>query len=197
MSAGPDREAEAWRSLPPAAYDRTICAMLEAAEGTDAMLALASIALRRSGATLTESRVCCIEQLLAVIPSIAEPVLQSRIRVLLLLAWLQLGAVAARVPESIARAPELPPGVTLPDGADPAAIHDPVLREQALEAAARHTELVEQWNASQRAIGHLRHFAVRLRLALPSQEWKELAAAMSLAPGVPPELRASLENEAQ
>jgi hypothetical protein len=203
-----ERETQAWRTLMPAEYDRAICGMLDdisaaphSAERADAFLALASATLRRNGPTLTESRACVAENLLALVAVVSEPALHSRIRLLFLLAWLRLGAAVECGPESISVAPGLPPGVVLPDGADPATIADPTLREQAREAAVCHGEAVERWNAKQRALGHLHRLATLIRAARltfrdDENATKELVAAMSLAPGVPLALRRSLEDDA-
>lgn len=203
-----EREAEAWRDLPPAEYDHALCRMLDdinaaphSSERVDALLALASETLRRNGPTLTESRFRCAESLLALVPAVSEPALLLRIRLLFLLAWLRLGAVVEHGPESISVTPRLPPGVVLPDGADLAAISDPALREQAREAAVRHGEAVERWNAKQRALGYLHRLASLVHSASATfkdggNPTKELVAAMSLAPGLPFALRRSLEDDA-
>lgn len=202
------REAEAWHDLSPAEYDRALCRMLDdidaashPAERANAVLVLASETLRRNGPTLTESRFRCAKSLLALVSAGSESALLLRIRLLFLLAWLQLGAVIERGPEAISVTPALPPGVLLPDGADPAAVSDPVLREQAREAAWRHGEEVERWNAKQRALGHLHSLASLVGSARGTfkdedNRTKELVAAMSLAPGVPFALRRSLEDDA-
>ncbi|MEA2943320.1 MAG: hypothetical protein QOD09_3849 [Bradyrhizobium sp.] len=204
-----EQETQAWRGMAPAQYDHIICGLLDqasaappSAEAAEALLALASATLRRNGPILTESRARCAEHLLALVGSVSEPALQLRIRLLLLLAWLQLGTVVARAPQSVSMTPDLPPGVMLPNGADPEAISDPGLREQAREMAVRHSEAVERWNARQRALGHLHRLATLLRAARPvfaddEDASKELAAAMSLAPGLPSALRQQLEDEAK
>ncbi len=204
-----EKEAEAWRDLVPEDYDRILCRMLDeisvAPHSTDrsaALLRLASVTLRRNGPTLTESRVCSAEHLLALIVAVSEPSLLVRIRLLFLLAWLQLGAVVERGPESISVTPGLPPGVVLPEGANSAAIGDSVLREQARKAAVHHGETVERWNAKQRALGHLPRLASLVRTARSAfnddeNATKELLTAMSLTPGVPMALRRSLEDDAR
>lgn len=201
-----EKEAEAWRDLPPAEYDHVLCGMFDdvsdvphSAEQVDALLALASETLRRNEPTLTESRFRCVESLLALVSSVSELALFLRISPLFLLAWLRLGAVVERGPESISVTPSLPPGVVLPDGADPAAIGEPALNEQAREAAMRHDEAVERWNAKQRALGHLHRLASLVRSARvifkdEKNLTKELVAAMSLAPGLPSALRRLLEK---
>jgi hypothetical protein len=203
-----EKEAVAWRDLAPADYDRALCGMLDdisaaphSADRSAALVTLTSATLRRDGPTLTESRACGAEHLLALIAAISEPALLLRIRLLFLLVWLRLGAVVEHGPESISVTPGLPPGVVLPEGADPAAIGDPALREQAREAAVRHGEAVERWNAKQRALGHLHRLAALVRTARPTfkddeNATKELLAAMSLVPGVPCALRRSLEDDA-
>lgn len=203
-----EREAEAWRDLLSAEYDQALCRILDTvnaaphvSERVAALLALSSQTLRRNGPTLTESRFCCAESLLALVPKVSEPALLLRIRQLFLLAWLRLGAVAERGPESISVTPHLPAGVALPDGVDPAAISDPALREQAQEITVCHGEAVERWNARQRALSHLQHLATLILsagLTFSDHEFaaKELISAMSLAPGVSSALRHSLEDEA-
>jgi hypothetical protein len=204
-----EREADAWRDLTPAEYDRAVCGMLDdfgtaslTAEQVDTMLALAGATLRRDGPTLTESRACCAEHLLALVAVGPERALRPRLYLLLLLAWLRLAAVVARGPESISVAPTLPAGVVLPDGADPAEIADLALREQARELAQRHREATERWNAKQRALGHLHHLATLALAARPGfaddeNVTKEMAMAMSLAPGLPSGLRRLLEDAAK
>lgn len=204
-----EKEAQAWRNLPPAEYDRALCGMLDqinaaprSAERVDTLIALASVTLRRNSPTLTESRARCAEHLLALVSAVSEPAVHSRIRLLFLLAWLQLGAVVERGPDSVAMNPDLPAGVTFPYGVDPDVITDPVLREEARELAERHGEEVTRWNARQRALGHLHYLASLLRATRPGfrddkDAAKELAAAMSLTPGLPPELRRLLENETE
>jgi len=204
-----EREAQAWRDLTPAEYDRAVCGMLDdfgtaslTAEQVDAMLALAGATLRRDGPLLTESRACCAEHLLALVSLGPERTLRSRLYLLLLLAWLRLAAVVARGPESISVAPTLPSGVVLPDGVDLAEIVDPALREQAQEFARCHREATKRWNAKQRALSHLHNLAT---LALATRSGfaddevvtKEMATAMSLAPGLPSELQRLLENAAK
>ncbi len=204
-----EREAQAWRDLTPAEYDRAVCGMLDdfgtaslTAERVDAMLALAGTTLRRDGPTLTESRACCAEHLLALVSLGSERALRSRLYLLLLLAWLRLAAVVARGPESISVAPALPSGVVLPDGVDPAEIVDPALREQAQEFARRHREATERWNAKQRALGHLHNLAALALATRPGfaddeDVTKEMAMAMSLAPGLPSGLQRLLEDAAK
>jgi hypothetical protein len=204
-----EREARIWLDLAPAKYDRALCGMVDdisgapdSAERIDALLALTSSTLRRKSQTLTESRVRCAERLLALVPAISEPAVRMHVYLLVLLAWFQLGAVAARGPESIPVTPALPKGVVLPDGMDAAEIADPALREQARKAAECHSETVERWNAKQRALGHLHLLAALVRAAhhdFTDDEGvvKELAAVMSLAPRLPPSLRQLLEDAAK
>jgi hypothetical protein len=171
------------------------------AERVDTVLAVAGAMLRRDGPTLTESQACCAEHLLALFSAGSELALRLHLRLLFLLAWLRLGAAVARGPESISVAPALPHGVVLPDGVDPAEIADPALREQAQEAAKRHRETAERWNAKQRALGHLHHLATLFLAARPGfaddeDATKELATAMSLTPGLPSALRRLLADAA-
>ena len=203
-----EREAEAWRVLLSTEYDHAFCKMLDdindipnASERIDTLLSLASRTLRRNEPTLTESRFCCAERLLRFASSLSEPAVLLRIRLLFLLAWLRLGEVVERGPESISVTPGLPPGVELPEGADPTEISDPALRKQARKAAIRHSEAVERWNAKQHALDHLNRLATLVRsvqIAFKDDEsaTKELMAAMSTAPGLPPALRHSLQEDA-
>jgi len=202
-----EREAQAWRDLPPAEYDRAVCGMLDdvgaaphSPERVDALLALAGATLRRNGPTLTESPACCAERLLALGSAVSEPALHWRIGMLFLLAWLQLGAAVERGPESISVAPALPPGVALPNGVDPAAIADPALREQAREDVQRHREAAERWNAKQRALGHLTRLATLARASRGAfgddgDAARELAAAMSLVSGLSAARRRLLQDD--
>lgn len=204
-----ERETKAWRDFSPAEYSLAICGILSeisaapsSAEQVEALLALSSATLRRNGPTLIDSRACCAEQLLDLVPETSEPALHLRILLLLLLAWLHLASVVESGPENISVSPALPPGVALPEGADLAEISDPALREQARESAEDHEKTVERWNAKQRALGHLYHLATSVRAARPrfrddENAAQELAVAMSLAPGLPPELRRLLEDEAE
>lgn len=204
-----EEEAVAWRDLAPADYDRALCRMLDdlraappSADRSAALVALTSATLRREGRTITESRACAAEHLLALTKAASDPTPLLRLHLLFFLAWLRLGEVVERGPEFISVAPELPPGVVGPDGMNLAAIHDPALREQAREAAVRHAEAVERWNAKQRALGHLNRLATLALAARPTFKddesvTKELWAAMSLAPGVPTTLRRSLEDHAR
>lgn len=203
-----EKEAVAWRDLAPADYDRTLCAILDdisshpiSADRSAALLTLISATLRRNGRTLTESRACSAKHLLTLITEVSESAMFLHIHLLFLLAWLRLGAVVERGPESISVTPGLPHGVAFPEGVDPAAIGDPALREQAQEADARHGEAAERWNAKQRALSHLHNLATLLRIARSTfkdgeNATKELVVAMSLAPGVPMALRRSLEDDA-
>jgi hypothetical protein len=182
-------------------YDRAVCALVESLTPNDpTLLPLASATLRRDGPTLTASRVCCAEHLVAFAAKAAEP-WRARSRWLFLLAWLRLGAVVAQGPETIATVPPLPEGPGLPAGADPAAIADPALREQALAAAERHRGEAESWNAKQQALQHLHRLAASVREPRPGftddpvDAW-ELATAMALSQGVPAELRVALYGSA-
>lgn len=198
-------EARAWLDLTPAEYDRAVSGMFEelaagerSAEQADAALALAGATLRRPANDLTESRAACSEHMLELSGSLPDPEQRSRARLLFLAGWLRLGAVAGNSPESIQTSPPLPAGVVLPTGADPGEIADPALRDEARALARDHRAEAERWNAGQSAIGHLRRLA-----ALAEASWSEdsptardLALAMSLAFGVPPELRRALETDA-
>jgi hypothetical protein len=202
-----EAEAAAWRDLPPAEYDLAVCQVLRevtapapSAEAVEAVLGVCSASLRRDGPALLDSRACCAERLLALIPATSEPALHTRVRLLVLLAWLRLAAVAARGPDSVSVGPSLPAGVVLPAGADPAAISDTALRAQARQLVERHRQAVEAWNARQRALDHLRRLASLLRTASSDfrddqEAARDLAAAMSAAPGVSPELRRLLEQD--
>ena len=204
-----EQEARAWREFTPGEYDRALCKMIEnlgpgheSAVKAPALIMLASVALRRSAPGLIESRACIAERLLALNSSSAALSLQQRIHLLFLLAWLRLGADAAAGPNHISSVPDFPPGVVLPSGADPEVIADPVLRQKAHELARRHSEEVERWTAKQRAIDHLHHLAALVRAIQRDSGERgepvgELQAAMSMAPGLTPELRKLLEDGAQ
>src|SRR4051794_24322369 len=100
-----EAEAAAWRDLAMGEYDRTVCALVESLTLNDtAILPLASAILRRNGPTLTASRACCAEHLVAFAATAAEP-WRARSRWLFLMAWLRLGAVVAQGPETIATIP--------------------------------------------------------------------------------------------
>ncbi len=201
-----EQEARARRDLIPADYDRAFCAMLDGIaapphteERIRALLALASVTLRHGDPTLVASRACCAQHLLSLRSEISRPELRRRIELLFLLAWLQLGAVVERGPASISTSPPLPYGVALPNGVDLEEIADPALREQARELAARWSEEVERFRAKQRALDEQTLLATLLRGAKSETEddaaaMKVLAAAMSLAPGVPSALRKTLED---
>jgi hypothetical protein len=203
-----DQEAAARRELAPAAYEGTLCTMLEGAAAAPhsaaqvrALLMLASAALRQSDPGLVALRACCAQALLAVRTNLAQPDLRRRIDVLFLLAWLQLGVVVERGPAAIAAAPPLPDGVMLPDGADPELIADPTLRGQARALAARWDVEVERWRAKQRALDEQTLLAALVCAVSPDTEDEEdalrvLASAMASAPGVPSALRDSLERAA-
>jgi hypothetical protein len=192
-----EAESTAWRDLAPDDYDRAICDLIETLPVEDAaILPLASASLRRDGPALTASRACLAERLVAFAATAPEP-LRAHSRWLFLVAWLRLGAVAAQGPETISTNPPLPEGVMLPDGADPEAIADPALREEARALAARHRVEVELWAAKQQALQHLQHLAALVRAAQSAFTddpviARELATAMSLAQGLPAELRESL-----
>jgi hypothetical protein len=201
------KEAEDWRILPRADYDRDLCGMLDqaaalsdSAERATVLMELASAVLQRNDPTLTESRARVAMHLLALLHAVSETASLTRIRQFLLLAWQQLGTTVASGPESISVTPDLPPGVVLPNGADPSAIVDPALRKQAQEAVVRHREAVELWNAKQRALGHLGHLAAlvrRARVALKDHGnvTSEMLATMASAPGISSALPQLLEDE--
>jgi hypothetical protein len=194
------RESRAWSELPPAEYEGVVSGLLdEVGAGprpVEALIALAGAILRREGPPLVEARARAAERLLAAAAG-GEPTLLPRIALLVLLAWLRLAEVARSGPDSIATMPPLPDGVLLPSGSDPAAIQDPELRRKAAELAASHRLEVERWSARQRALDHLSHLAVLVRISRPSfaaapEVAEELLAAMSLSPGLPPGVRESL-----
>jgi len=170
----------------------------DAHQRTEALLELIRVTLRRQAPTLTESRAACAERLLQSGTSTSDPARFGTLAPLFLTAWLQLAAAVEHRPESVSLTPPLPPGVLLPSGADPAEIADPALREQAETAVARHQEEIDRWNAKQRALGHLVRLAVLLRASRSAfgEAARDLALAMSLAPGLPPKLRSQLESEA-
>lgn len=192
-----EAESAAWRDLAMPDYDRAVCALIDRLPVDDArILPLASASLRRDGPTLTHSRACCAERLVAFAATAPEP-LRAQTRWLFLVAWLRLGAVAAQGPETIATTPALPEGVVLPAGADPEAIVDPALREQARAAADRHRVEVGLWNAKQQALQHLHRLTALVRASRPGLTDDpvvalELTTAMALAQGLPAELRESL-----
>ena len=202
-----DKEMEGWRNLTPADYDRTLCDLLDSIntsspplEKDEALLTLASRTLRRNSPTLTESRARYAEQLVTMGIDVSESAQRLRIHLLFLLAWLHLGAVAERGPEYIEMTPHLPEGVVLPTGTDPDEIDDPILQEQARGEVRRHRERIDRWNAKQSALENLNTLANHMRDARPrfvggEDEWQELLTAMSLAPGLPPELIQMLEDE--
>jgi len=200
MSRPPRNEARAWRDLTPDAYDAAVCELLDGL-GTGPLadlLTLASATLRRTGPTVTESRGRAARYLLDLAAESRDPGLRARAHLLVLLAWLRLGATIAAGPDSITVTPDLPPGAILPTGADPADITDPALRAQAFQAAEQHAEAAVRWNAKQRALGHLRYLGELVAEACPDgdETVRELAAAMSLAPGIPADVRTALETAA-
>ncbi len=200
-----EREAKAWHELSATQYDRKICTLLaninvasKSVEFIDVVLEFISAALRRNLPLLGESRACCAEQLLTLISEGNPVATRLRIQQLLLLAWLQLGAVVKSGPDVVSTSPELPPGVSLPNGSDPNKIADPDLRVQAWAAVEQHNKVIERWSAKQRALRHLNRLATILR-AKPGyaddELMQELRVAMLLAPGIPPELRSLLEQD--
>jgi hypothetical protein len=201
-----ESEARIWRSLTPADYDQAVCRVLdtagtehEVARSPTALLELATTILYRNEQTLTKSRACVAERLLALMPAVSDPVILMRIRRLFLLAWQQLALAVQNGGDTIAATPDLPPDVMLPYGADPAAIADPVLRGQAEELAMRHQEAVKRWTAKQHALDHLRWIvrAVGHARATPggaSKPGDDLVTAMTLSPGLPPDLQRLLRE---
>jgi hypothetical protein len=187
-------EARAWRDLPPDPYDVAVCDLLDdlAAGPLADLIALSSATLRRSAASVTESRGRAARYLLDLTAETREHELRSRAHVLVLLAWLRLGATIAAGPDSITVTPDLPHGAIVPFGADPMSIADPSLRAEALQLAERHAQDVALWNAKQRAIGHVSHLAELVTEARRDDAMRELAAAMSLVPGIPEDVRAAL-----
>lgn len=161
------------------------------------VLALVDATLRRNNPLLTESRACCVEHLLTLISEDNTVALRLRIQQLFLMAWLQLGAVVKSGPDVVSTSPDLPPGVSLPNGVDPNEISDPDLREQAWAAVEQHQKQLERWSAKQQALRHLNRLATILR-AKPGyaddELMQELRMAMLLAPGLPPELLKLLEQ---
>lgn len=201
------KESKAWCELSPAEYDIAVCNMLDeiggalaSSERIETLLALASTALRRNHPILIDSRSHCADCLLALATSTTETSILLRIRLLLLLAWLQLGAtINSDFAESISVTSALPSGVVLPDGAASFGISDPALCRQAQEIAKSHSDAAQRWNAKQRALSHLYRFAALMRVAWPDASanddaTKELKTAMLLMPGLPPSLRSQVEG---
>lgn len=171
MAAEVDRflaeENTAWCNLSPSDYDRAACSVLDRAANSgerrlDALLGVASAILGRENNSLTESRFCVAERLLEVVSNGAPSEMLGRVRDLFLVAWERLCASAAGGPESIAMTPELPAGSGVPYGADPSAIADSSLREQARAEVARHAAAVRRWNSKQRATDDLQRLAAQL-----------------------------------
>jgi hypothetical protein len=194
-------EARAWHDLPPADYDRAVRELFErlsadsdSPEQAAAALALAGAALRRPANDLVESPAACGELMLELSRSRPDADERSRCQLLFLAGWLRLVAVAAQTPESIESSTPLPAGVVLPTGADPSAIEDPTLREEARALARDHRAEAERWNAGQNATDHLRQLAA-LVAASSSEDratTRDLALAMSLTPGLPADVRNAL-----
>lgn len=201
-----EMERRAWRDLPPADYERAVCGMLDELAGAQAatgatllLLDLVEVMLERDDPILADSRACAGGHLLSLLASRAEPEERADIRRLFLSAWQQLCSAAEAGPESVPMTPELPPGVELPYGADPAAIGDPKLRAQAERAAAMHAAAIDRWNARQRAHSHIQHLgeAVRRMAGAPAEEGRsagDLMTAMSRAKGLPSSPRQSSEE---
>ncbi len=200
-----EQEAKAWHELSATQYDRKICTLLasinvasKSVECIDAVLEFVSAALRRNLPLLSESRACCAEQLLTMISGDNPVTLRPRIQQLFLLAWLQLGTVVRSGPEIVSTSPELPPGVSLPNGSDPDEITDPVMRQRAWAAVDQHKKAIERWSAKQRALRHLNRLATILRAKsgfADDELMQELRVAMLLAPGITPELQSFLEQD--
>jgi hypothetical protein len=199
------KEEKAWRELPPAEYSRGVCALLDELgapphppERIAAWLALVSAALRRSPARLVSVPACCAGHLLTLLAEHHPPARRRRLRTLFLLAWRQLGVTVARGPDSIALSAELPAGVVLPTGADPSAIADPTLRAEYEENIRKLNIEMDRWADKQHSLRQLEQLAARLRkLTLGEDEegveMKELLAALALVPGVPKEIRHSIQ----
>ncbi len=200
-----EREAMARRDLTPAEYDALLCNLFDATtaartddERLQALIALASAALRYADPTLVVLRSCCAEHLLSA-HSNAVPEMRRYIELLFLLAWLQLGAIVERGPTVILGSPPLPNGVALPSGADLELIIDPDLRRQARELQNRHRAEVDRWKAKQAALDKMTFLATLVRLLRGDSEddaeaKKVLAAAMTLVPALPEVLRQQLAD---
>ncbi|WP_346290788.1 hypothetical protein [Sphaerothrix gracilis] len=198
------QESEAWENLSSTEYDSELSRLFNVIKAAptglvpvNAVIALTSQALRRNQAAFIESRFCCAECLLVFASATADAMALLRLRMLFLLAWLHLGAAAARGPDAISATPDLPPGVTLPDGADPILIQDPILRAQAQEAVKQHRAAAACWNAKQRALGYLYQLAEEVKMisastSITERPLQELLMAMALASGVPSALQQSL-----
>ena len=188
-------EARAWSDLPPDAYDAAVCDLLDGlVTGPLAdLIALSSATLHRDAPTVTESRGRAARYLLGLAAETPDhDALRARAHLLVLLAWLRLGATIAAGPASITVTPDLPAGVVLPYGADPLSITDPALRTEALQLAEAHGQDADRWNAKQRALGHVRYLAELVAEVRRDDSVRDLAAAMSLAPGIPEDVRAAL-----
>lgn len=187
-------EASAWRDMPAPDYDATVTAMFDnlALDAGQAELAaaLATASLGRPGEGLVESRAAASEHMLELSRLVTDADQRSRYLLLFLAGWLRLAATAARTPEFIEASPPLPEGVVLPSGADPSQIADPALRAQAETLAREHEAQAQRWNTGQAAIAHLERLAALAREHGPKPD--ALLLAMSLAPGLPPELRREL-----
>src|SRR5262249_22170201 len=127
-----DREERAWHELEPPAYDDRAAHLLDevgdaagASANAGARLPLAGATLQRNDSSLTESRAHAAEQLIALAAVTTDPCDRLRIRLLLVIAWIQLTATVVAGPENIERTAPLPAGVQLPSGADPEQIRDP------------------------------------------------------------------------
>jgi hypothetical protein len=176
-------EADWWREKSPEAYDQAVATLVDGLGGgpstdLDALVELAEAILKRRDPALVLSR-GRLAIALAVAFQGATERQRRRIASLVVAAAAQLRALADAGPTTIAAAPELPPGVLLPAGADPDLITDPRLRELADEAAAVHRRAVVRWTAKQRAIG----------------QRQELRALLDSLPDLPPGLRAELFDD--
>jgi hypothetical protein len=200
-------EAQSWSTMTPGEYDREVCRMLKdiveefkPARRVDAVLMLASLSLRRKCSLLAESRACIAQELLAQCSGQEGMEVRLRSLQLFLLAWLHLGEVVANGPESMSVSPDLPPGTSLPTGADPEEIGDPELREMAQSAATLHRRTLERWRARQTALRHLNRLASFLDAKkgwMDAGLLQELTLSMSMAPGMPEDLRGRLESTSQ
>ena len=195
-------EAQAWQNLTGAEYDRAVCEILgriapSTPQEATALLVLATRTFCRERSTAVESVARLAERLLTVGASTPFP---TRVYLLILLAWYRIATVAAQGPETISRSPALPTGAELPSGADWTVIADPILRERAQGLGEQHAHTVQQWNAKQNAIEHLYRTATLVRAARSNatavDDFKVLQTAMSLAPGLPDELRSLLQKDA-
>lgn len=199
-SVGVGEPADAGESMER--YDRAVADLIDGqsaatgdASGAQrrALLELAQTVLERPAAELVEVPAAVVRSLITVLPSLDAADLR-RAAALVIAAWRRLVTVAGKGPTSIDTAPELPPGVLLPAGADPAQITDPGQRAEADQLAARHRDEVRRWSARQRALGSLQH-AAALAAAVDTIEpgrFGELWLTLRDVSGVPDHVRSSL-----